>query len=84
VDARGNSWIPESLSPDRIAQKANADSGEVLTGPDTETIPPLPEMKVPDLPGPKSAWRLPAEMPHGRDKIVLDDWGPVVPKGWME
>ena len=25
-----------------------------------------------------------AEMPHGRDKIVLDDWGPVVPKGWME
>jgi hypothetical protein len=84
MDARGNSWIPESPSPDKIAQKANVDSGEVLTGPDTETFPPLPAVKVPDLPEPKSAWRLPREMPQGRDKIVLDDWGPVVPEGWVE
>ena len=84
VDARGNSWIPEPPSPDKQAQRASADSGEVLTGRDAEALPPLPEIKVSDLPTPKSAWRLPAEMPHGQDKIVLDDWGPLVPKGWVE
>lgn len=84
VDARGNSWIPESPSPDRQAQRASADSGEILTGRDAEVLPPLPPIKVPDLPAPKRAWRLPAGMPHGRDKIVLDDWGPMVPRGWAE
>ena len=84
VDARGNSWIPELPSPDKQTQRASATSGEVLTGREAEALPPLPEIKVPDLPAPKSAWRLPAGTPRGRDKIVLDDWGPVVPKGWVE
>jgi hypothetical protein len=84
VDARGNSWIPESPSPDKQAQRAGADPGEILMGGNAETLPPLPEIKAPALPEPKSAWQLPAGMPHGRDKIVLDEWGPVVPKGWVE
>ncbi len=84
VDARGNVWIPESPSPDRKAQGASGDSGEVLTGRDAGALPPLPEVIVPDLPAPKGEWRLPGGMPHGRDKIVLDDWGPVVPGGWRE
>jgi hypothetical protein len=44
----------------------------------------LPELKAPDVPAPKSEWRLPAGMPQGRDKIILDDWGPIVPGGWKE
>ena len=84
VDARGNSWIPASTLPDRLAQRANADSAQVLTSGDAEALPPLPAIKIPDLPAPKSEWRLPAGLPHGRDKIVLDDWGPVVPDGWED
>ncbi len=84
VDARGNVWLPASPSPDKQAQRASADSGQVLTSGDAEMLPPLPEIKVPNVPKPKSAWRLPAGMPHGRDKIILDDWGPVVPAGWKE
>jgi parallel beta-helix repeat protein len=84
VDARGNFWIQESPSPDKQAQRASAESGEILTGRDAEALPPLPQIQVPHLPAPKRTWRLPAGMPHGRDKIVLDDWGPVVPQGWVE
>ena len=84
VDARGNSWIPESPSPDKQVQKAKPDSGNILTGQATQALPPLPEVEHPDLPIPASEWRLPPDMPHGRDKIILDDWGPVVPKGWVE
>lgn len=84
VDARGNSWIPTSPPADKQAQRVSADSGQILTSGDAEALPPLPEIKIPDLPAPKSAWRLPAGMPQGRDKIVLDDWGPVVPDGWKE
>ncbi|MCX6923098.1 MAG: right-handed parallel beta-helix repeat-containing protein, partial [Verrucomicrobia bacterium] len=84
VDARGNFWTPESPAPDKQAQRASVDSWEILTGKDAEALSPLPQIQVPDLPTPKSAWRLPAGMTHGRDKIVLDDWGPVVPQGWVE
>lgn len=84
VDARGNFWMPASPAPDKQAHRAGADSGQVLTSGDAGTLAPLPEIKTPDLPAAKSAWRLPAGMPHGRDKIVLDDWGPVVPVGWKE
>ena len=84
VDARGNVWMPASPSPDKQAQRATVDSGQVLTSGDAEMLLPLPEIKIPDVPKPKSAWRLPAGMPHGRDKIILDDWGPVVPAGWKE
>ena len=84
VDARGNSWIPESPSPDKQVQKSKPDSGNILTGQATQALPPLPEVEHPDLPIPASEWRLPPDMPHGRDKIILDDWGPVVPKGWAE
>ncbi|MGA2257374.1 MAG: right-handed parallel beta-helix repeat-containing protein [Thermoguttaceae bacterium] len=84
VDARGNFWMPASPSPDKQAQRAGADSGQVLTSGDAGSLLPLPAIKIPDLPAPKSAWRVPAGMPHGRDKIALNDWGPVVPDGWKE
>ncbi len=99
VDARGNSWIPESAAADKQAQRAKPDAGEILTdrspppsqpaasvgrASSTAALPPLPEIKPPDLPASKTAWRLPSDMPQDRDKIVLDDWGPVVPKGWVE
>jgi len=84
VDARANSWIPESSPLEKKAQKAKPDAGEILATGDAEPLPPLSEVKLPNLPAPKRAWRLSENMPHGRDKIVLDDWGPVVPKGWVE
>jgi parallel beta-helix repeat protein len=84
VDARGNFWTPASPSPDKQARRASADAGQVLTNGDAEMLPPLPEIKAPDVPAPKSEWRLPAGMPQGRDKIILDDWVPIVPGGWKE
>jgi parallel beta-helix repeat protein len=84
VDARGNTWIPASPPPEKQVQKANTHSGNILTGLDADALPSLPEIMSPDLAAPKSSWRLPAEMPHGRDKIVLGDWGPKVPPGWTE